>query len=537
MLHKLFVSGLCAAALLGLAGPARADVVTDWNHTLLGAIRNDKTSPPKASRALALVQVAVFDAVNGLVGGYTPYAVTDPAPAGASPEAAAIAAAHKTLVALFPAQQVALDGEYSISLGSVPSGPAKTIGITWGESVAGKILALRANDHSGDVVTANFPTGALWWVKTPPALADPLLPNWPAVTPWGSDDVARFLPPPPPPPASAQYTAAFNEVKLLGKVDSTARTADQTQIALFWADGGGTATPPGHWHAIAEGISAAQKLSLVQNARLFALLGIAVADAGIVAWDAKYHYNLWRPITAIRNADTDGNPTTDPDTTWTPLITTPNFPSYISGHSTFSSAAARLLGLFFGSDTFNFSTTSDGLPGVQRSFTSFSQAAAEAGQSRIYGGIHWQYDNTAGLAAGRAIAEQVFFNVLTPVSRPIACVDDPAKLCLEGDRFKVEATWRISDSILNGSGPAHAVQQTNDFGQFWFFGPDNIELSVKVLNGCGVNDHFWVFASGLTDVEVTLRVTDSQTGVTRTYFNPRGQAYAPVQDTSAFPCL
>ena len=536
MLHKLFVSGLCAVAVLGLAEPARADVVTDWNHTLLGAIRNDKTSPPKASRALALVQVAVFDAVDGLVGGYTPYAVTDPAPAGASPDAAAVAAAHKTLVALFPAQQGALDGEFSISLGSIPTGPAKTRGITWGETVAGKILALRANDHSADVVTANLPVGALWWTKTPPALADPLLPNWPSVTPWGIDDVARFRPAPPSAAPSADYTAAFNEVKLLGKVDSTVRTADQTQVALFWADGGGTATPPGHWNVIAEGISASQNLSLVQNARLFALLGIAVADAAVVAWDAKYHYIDWRPITGIRNADTDGNPNTDPDTTWAPLIATPPFPSYISGHSTFSSAAARILGLFLGSDQFNFTTISDGLPGVQRSFTSFSQAAAEAGQSRIYGGIHWQYDNTAGLAAGRAIAEHVFYNVLTPVSRPATCVDDAGKLCLEGNRFKVEATWRISDSILNGSGPGHAVPQTNDFGQFWFFGSDNIELSVKVLDACVVNNHFWVFAGGLTDVEVTLRVTDSQTGVTRTYFNPRGRAYAPVQDTSAFPC-
>ena len=536
MLRKLFVSGLCTAAVLGLAGPGRADVVTDWNHTLLGAIRNDKTPPPKASRAMALVQVAVFDAVDGLVGGYTPYAVTDPAPAGASPDAAAVAAAHKTLVALFPAQQAALDAAYATSLGSIPNSPAKTIGIAWGETVAGKILALRANDHSAGVVTANLPTGALWWSRTPPANADPLLPNWPSVTPWGIDDVARFRPAPPPTAPSAEYTAAFNEVKLLGKVDSAARTADQTQIALFWADGGGTATPPGHWNVIAEGISASQNLTLVQNARLFALLGIAVADAAIVAWDCKYHYIDWRPITGIRNADTDGNPDTAPDTTWAPLITTPNFPSFISGHSTFSSASARVLSLFFGSDQLNFTTTSDGLPGVQRSFTSFSQAAAEAGQSRIYGGIHWQYDNTAGLTAGRAIAEQVFFNVLTPVSRPAVCVEGPATLCLDGSRFKVEATWRTSDSILNGSGPAHALSQTNDFGQFWFFSPDNVELSVKVLNGCGVNDHFWVFASGLTDVEVTLRVTDSQTGVTRTYFNPRGRAYAPVQDTSAFSC-
>jgi membrane-associated phospholipid phosphatase len=536
MLRKLFISGFCATALLGVVGPARADVITDWVNTLVGAIRTDKTAPPKASRAMALVQVAVFDAVNGLSGVYNPYFVTDPAPSGASPEAAAIAAAHKTLVALFPAQQVALDGEYTISLGSVPPGAAKTLGVTWGETVAGKILALRANDHFSDVVTANFPTGAIWWVRTPPALANPLLPNWPSVTPWGVDDIARFRPAPPPPPASAACEAAFNEVKSVGKVDSTARTADQTQIALFWADGGGTATPPGHWDLIARGIAISQNLSLIQNARLFALLGIAEADAGIAAWDSKYYYNLWRPITGIREADVDGNPDTAPDTTWTPLIATPPFPSYISGHSTFSAAAARVLGLFFGNDVFNFTTTSDGLPGVQRSFTSFSQAAAEAGQSRIYGGIHWQFDNTAGLATGRALGEQIFYNNLTPVTKPAACVQTPNALCLENSRFKVQSIWRTFIGIESGSAPGHALPQTNDFGQFWFFSPDNVELSVKVLNGCALNNHFWVFASGLTNVEVVLRVTDTLTGETRTYFNPNGQAYTPVQDTSAFSC-
>jgi membrane-associated phospholipid phosphatase len=536
MLRKLFVSGLCAAALLGVAGPVRADVITDWVNITVGVIHNDKTPPPKASRALAMVQVAVFDAVNSLTGGYNPYFVADPAPVGASPEAAALGAAHKITVALFPGQQPFLDGEFGDSEGSIPDSVAKNLGLAWGETVAGKILALRANDHSGDVVTANFPTGALWWVRTPPALADPLLPNWPLVTPWGVDDIARFRPAPPPVPASAGYKAAFDEVKALGRVDSTARTADQTQIALFWADGGGTATPPGHWFLIARGIAIAQNLSLIQNARLFALLGIAEADSGTAAWDAKYYYNFWRPITGIQEADVDGNPDTAPDTAWTPLIATPPFPSYISGHSTFSAAAARILGLFFGNDAFNFTVTSDGLPGVQRSFTSFSQAAQEAGQSRIYGGIHWQFDNTAGLATGRALAEQIFYNNLTPALKAAVCVQGPNTLCLDNSRFKVTAVWTVVKGIESGSGPGHAIPETNAFGQFWFFSPDNVELSVKVLDGCGINNHFWVFASGLTDVEVVLVVTDSQTGVTRTYFNPQGQAYTPVQDTAAFSC-
>ncbi len=534
MLRKLVSSGLCTVALLGLAGPAQADVVNDWNNVLLQAIRTDKTPPPKASRAIALMNVAVFDAVNGLVGGYTPYAVTSaPPPGGGAPEAAAIAAAHKTLVALFPLQGASLDAAAFTSLAAIPDGPPKTLGIAWGESVATQILDLRAHDHSGDVVTANLPLGAVWWEKTPPAFADPLLPNWPAVTPWGIGSVAQFRPDPPPIPASAEYTAAYDEVRLLGRSNSTFRTPEQTQIALFWADGAGTATPPGHWVVIAQGISSSQHLTLIQNARLFALVGIAVADAGIVAWDCKYHYLDWRPVTGIQKADTDGNPNTLQDTTWAPFIATPPFPSYISGHSTFSSAAARVLALFLGTDTFSFSTTSDGLPGVQRSFTSFSQAAAEAGQSRIYGGIHWQYDNQAGLASGRAIAEQVFYDNLAPVAAIAPCVPSSTALCLgEGSRFKVEATWRTASS----SGAAHALTGTSDSGQFWFFGPDNVELTVKVLEGCSLNDHFWVFASGLTDVEVLLRVTDTQTGHTRSYFNPLGRAYKPVQDTSAFSC-
>jgi membrane-associated phospholipid phosphatase len=536
MLRKFISSGLCAVALLGLAGPARADVVNDWNNVLLQAIRADKTSPPKASRAIALMNVAVFDAVNGIVGGYSPYHVTSAAPAGASPEAAAVAAAHKALVALFPAQAATFDAAQVASLSAIPDGAGKTLGIAWGESVAGQILDLRAHDHSGDVVTANLPLGARWWERTPPALADPLLPNWPTVTPWAISSAAQLRPDPPPVLASADYTAAFEEVRLLGRVDSPLRTSEQTQIALFWADGGGTATPPGHWVVIAQGVSSSQHLTLIQNARLFALVGMAVADASLVAWDAKYHYLDWRPITGIRNADTDGNPNTPQDTTWSPLIATPPFPSYISGHSTFSSAAARILALFLGTDSFSFTTTSDGLPGVQRSFTSFSQAAAEAGQSRIYGGIHWQYDNQAGLAAGRAVAEQIFYDVLTPVAAVTPCVESSTALCIGNHRFKVEAIWRYANVTGNVTGVGHTLQGTSDSGQFWFFDADNVELTVKVLDGCSINDHFWVFASGLTDVEVVLRVTDTQTGRTRTYFNPLKRAYKPVQDTSAFSC-
>jgi hypothetical protein len=530
MFRKLAWTGLCATALLCFAVQARADVVIDWDNVLLNAIRTDKTPPPKASRDMALVHVSIYDAVNGILGGYSPYHVTASAPAGASAEAAAAAAAHKVLVALFPAQQAAFDTALTASLAAIPDGVAKTSGISWGESVAAEILALRAGDHAAEFVSPFFPTGAVWWLPTPPAFAPAVLPNWPIVTPWCMKNGAEFRQAAPPSPGSLQYTAAFREVSRLGRVDSTVRTADQTQIALFWADGAGTATPPGHWLVIAQGISQEKHLSLQENARLFALLSLTVADAAIVSWDNKYYYNYWRPVTAIQHADIDGNPATAADPGWQALIATPPFPSYTSGHSTFSASSAKILELYFGTDAMSFSTTSDGLPGVQRSFSSFSQAAAEAGQSRIYGGIHWQFDNQAGLASGQSLAEEVFFNFLTKVAEPGACSAGATTLCLADGRFKVQAHW----SRKADSGAAQVVSQTGDSGQFYFFDADNTELTVKVIDACSYNDRFWFFASGLTDVQVLVTVTDTHTGKVRQYFNPQGKSYAPVQDISAF---
>jgi len=201
-----------------------------------------------------------------------------------------------------------------------------------------------------------------------------------------------------------------------GVTTPTSRTPEQTTIAQFWADGVGTETPPGHWNQIAEDVARARGTTLVQNARLFALLDLALADAAIVAWDCKYVFNYWRPVTAIRNADTDGNPDTSQDATWTPLLVTPNFPSYTSGHSTFSSAGAAVLGNFFGTDNVSFTTGSDFLPGVRRTFPSFSAAAVEAGQSRIYGGIHFQFDNQDGLTSGHELGDYVTRNFLTPIA-------------------------------------------------------------------------------------------------------------------------
>ncbi len=391
---------------------AQGDVVTDWNDISLAAIRTDKTNPPKATRHLAMVHTAIYDAVNSIDRSHRPYHILQSVPAGTSMEAAAAAAAHHILTNVYPAQQAVFDASYVQSLAIIPDDQGKTDGITLGETVANLIIQLRANDHSTDVVSYTPGTDPGDWQPTPPAFAPALLPNWPLVTCWALQSGNQLQPPSKPALDSAEYTAAFNEVKALGAKTGSIRTAEQSEIAQFWSDGAGTETPPGHWNRIAHTLADQQGLTLAQNARLFALLNIALADASIVAWDCKYKFNDWRPITAIREADTDGNPNTDLDPAWESFITTPPFPSYTSGHSTFSGAASTVLARYFGTDNLAFVTISDGLPGVERSFMSLSQAANEAGISRIYGGIHWQYDNQFGLSSGRALGEYVANNVL-----------------------------------------------------------------------------------------------------------------------------
>jgi hypothetical protein len=311
------------------------------------------------------------------------------------------------------------------SLASIPDDAARTKGIQLGESIAQSILQLRANDGStapGAYVVGSGP-GA--WQRTYPDYLPPLLPQWPEVAPFVIADPVDFRVEAPPELSSEAYAVAVDEVMRLGAVNSLERTADQTEIAIFWADGGGTATPPGHWSRIATDVINGESLTLLESARTLALLNLALADAGIVSWDSKYAYDLWRPIDAIRLADTDGNSNTASDSSWLPLLRTPPFPTYTSGRSTFSGAAAAVLTQLFG-DSFAFASTTDShsAPGqrpldesliVTRSFSSFDHAAQEAGLSRIYGGIHFSFDDTAGLAAGANVGSFVVDNVLRRV--------------------------------------------------------------------------------------------------------------------------
>jgi hypothetical protein len=285
------------------------------------------------------------------------------------------------------------------------------------------MLSHRADDGA-DAVVPYTPSGEFGdWQPTPPAFAPALLPQWPYVTPFAMTSGDQFRGPAPPPFSSPDYATAYNEVRELGDTDSATRTADQTQIAYFWEDGAGTATPPGHWQVIAQQMAEMFGNDLLENARLFALLSMTQADAAICSWDHKYFYDHVRPYTAITSeADDDGNPATAEDPTWFNLIPTPPFPTYTSGHSTFSGGSARMLGHFFSTDDVDFCAPSPDpqrwptqLTGVVRCWNHLSQAAEEAGQSRIYGGIHWQYDNQGGLSSGRALADYVFENFLQPI--------------------------------------------------------------------------------------------------------------------------
>lgn len=385
--------------------------VIEWNGVMLNVVRKSNTAPPLASRNMAMVHAAVYDAVNSISKKYSPYRVNIDAPAGTSAEAATAAAAHRVLVSIYPAQAATFDEAYASSLAKITDGKAKQDGIALGQQVADQIISSRSTDGITKVVQYTPKTDPGSWVPTPPALASALAPQWAEVTPFAMTSGSQFRSSGPPALDSTKYAEEVNYIKEIGKSDSLTRTPDQTAIAKFWANGAGTFTPPGHWNQIAEETATLTGQSLEDSARLFALLNFALADAAISCWDAKYQYNLWRPVTAIRQADTDNNPNTTADPLWTPLITTPPFPEYTSGHSTFSGAADPVMSSVFGSD-YGFGDRGDKTVNSLRTFENFSEAADESGMSRLYGGIHFMSANVNGLSAGRNVGNYVVQNFL-----------------------------------------------------------------------------------------------------------------------------
>jgi hypothetical protein len=417
------------------------DVVLQWNEIANAEVRG-LMAPARQNRMLAMVHCAVFDAVNSVQGGYRPYLVKVGTPRWTSAEAAAAVAAHDVLVALLPTRQANLDAALVTSLAAIPDGRAETAGVTLGRTVAAAMLANRQDDGDTDVVVYTPGTGPDDWQPTPPAFAPALLPQYATLTPFAIGSPDQYRAAPPPSLTSEAFERAFLEVKAIGAVNSTTRTAEQTEIARYWAGPSGTVQPPGQWNRIARTVATAQGNSLGENARLFALLNVGMADSVIACWDIKYTYNYVRPVTAIRNAANDGNPDTDADPGWTPLLTTPPHPSYSSGHSSVSAAAATVLGNFFCDDSIAFADTNELSAGgatITRSFDGFQEAAEEAAASRLYGGIHWSFDNEVGLETGRNVGRFVSNRLLRPLGRSDRDVhgDRPASSCCEhasGDR-------------------------------------------------------------------------------------------------------
>jgi hypothetical protein len=428
----LVITAVLMLALTGSAGAhkrvhradAQPDQVIQWNQTLLQVLQTPGAQPATVhpTRSLAITQLAVYDAVNAIDGGNEPYLFQRRAPGGASPEAAAAAAAHAAMLALFPSQQVTIDAKFQDSLAQIGSGPRVREGIRVGERAARQILAARTGDGSSATPPVFTPgSGPGEYQLTPPNFQQPVFTHWAAVRPFALDSADQFRPPPAPSVTSPRYTADFKEVKSLGEIGSSTRSADQTDIGKFW----GAAPVQNVWNQIAQTAGLAYHNTLEQNARMFALLDTSLADGVIALYDAKYAYHRWRPVTAVRAADTDGNPDTAGDSNWTPLAVTALDPSYPGAHAEISQSAAVTLRDFLGSDRLDFTLSNASLPGVTRSFHSFSEAADEASASRIFAGQHFRYDEDAGQALGDGVGDFVVHDLLQPL-RPRAGHRQPA---------------------------------------------------------------------------------------------------------------
>jgi hypothetical protein len=378
-----------------------AAIVVDWNRELLQIVQTPGAQPATVhpTRSYALLQTAIYDAVVSITRNGAPFLVSVDAPGSARPDAAAAAAGHAVLTSLYPTMAPALDRLLADELGLIPPGLPTQRGINVGERVASLLLAARAGDGSATVpgpFTAGSQPGD--YRPTPPNFPSPVFTHWGDVTPFVLRSGAQFRPAPPPALTSDVYARALNEVKGLGQDTSTTRTADETVIGKFWAPAIWNT-----WNSIAENAVLAHHADLERAAAMFAALDLSFADSTIAFYDAKYHFQLWRPITAVRLADSDGNPDTTGDPTWTPLAVTAPDPSYPGAHSTISAAGAAVLAAFFGNRD-EIRVTSPALPGVVRTFGSYADVATEAGLSRIFAGQHTRIDHEAGERLGSDVA-------------------------------------------------------------------------------------------------------------------------------------
>jgi PAP2 superfamily protein len=403
---------LLSVLLLAMASAVRADEVTDWHEHLLTALRTAGVNPIVSTRDAALVSAAVFDSVNGIERRYAPIHVPAAAPRGASKRAAAVQAAYVILLSRFPAQAADLNAKRAASLAAVgdPDGNSLQRGVEWGQAVADAILQWRSTDGftppPPPFLGGNAPGQ---WRPTPPGFAPGAAPQFATMTPWGILAPDQFRPLGPPALDSAQYLLELEEVRQMGRATSALRTADETDACLFWASTTGTY----FWNLAAIDLGAAQGLNLSENARLFARLNLAIADALIACWDAKYTFEFWRPVTAIRLLDADGDGNLD-DSDWTPLVVTPAFPEYTSGHSSLAGAAATVLVAYFGDDT-PFFLESQADPNWVRVYPSFSAALDEVGDARVFAGIHFRTACDDGVTTSTEVANYILENLMRRV--------------------------------------------------------------------------------------------------------------------------
>jgi hypothetical protein len=410
-----------AAALIGVAitvcAPLRAaaqSVVVDWNAIAITAVGAAGQLPTLQERSLAITSVAVSDAVNAITKKYARYGSGLTPPAGASTTAAAVGAAYRALTQLVPSQTSFLDTMLSQSLAKFGMS-AGDPGFVFGEAVADEIVAMRSADGAAQAQYPYTPPNAGApgvWVPTPPAFAAASLPGWVFVQPWVLESAAQYRPDDGPDLTSHRYARDLNEVKEIGALNSATRTVEQTNIARFWVTGSVI------WNDVLRQVALGLALDESEAARAFALMNVAGADARIACWDAKYAFNFWRPVTAIQRADEDGNPATEADPGWTPLIATPNHPEYVSAHLTISNAMATVLRLLFDDDPgVALTWTSPTNPGFERHFTTFSEGVREVMDARVYSGIHFRSSDDRGARVGRQVGRFVVKHAFRRVHR------------------------------------------------------------------------------------------------------------------------
>ena len=409
MATSLSVMTVNAAAA---AGPVEnAAVVSDWNATGVTTLAGDTGKAPQEDGLyMAFLHAAIYDAVVGVEGGYQPYRFDDRAPAGTSATAAAAAAAHKILETYSPYAQSALDAALAASLAGSPDGTAKADGVAFGERMAQKLIDLRANDGRNAPVQFTKPPAPGVWRPTPPAFAPMAVPWLGGVTPLLVNSARQFAPPPPPALTSRRYTRDFAEVKAVGSATSTVRTADQTATALFFSG-----NAPVQLNAALRDQAASRGLDIVQAARMFAAVEMTVSDALITTWRAKLFYGIWRPSTAIQLADTDGNPATTADPTWTPLLVNPPYPDYVSGYNTFAASFTRALEELFGRGHLNLTLTSTAIPGATRHYNSGRALRADVVNARVWLGIHFRFADVAARNLGVGLADWTLHHYFQPV--------------------------------------------------------------------------------------------------------------------------